>query len=337
VIDSVAASEQILVVDDETMIRRLLERVVGDTGHVVETAANGTEAREWLEASRFAVVICDLDMPGESGVELARWIRAKHPDVAVLIATGTNDAEVADAALATGAYGYLVKPFKRNEVAINIANALRRRSLEIENRDYRDLLEHRVAERTEELQRSRAELVRRLSMAIEFRSSETGEHVERIGDRAAAIGWTVGLDEDSCDMIRVAAALHDVGKIGIPDEILLKPGPLTAQERSRMQDHAQLGHELLAGSGIEVLDVAATIAFTHHEQFDGSGYPRGLRGNDIPIEGRITAIADVYDALTHDRVYRPALPNEEVAAIMHRGRGTHFDPDLFDAFLTQCA
>lgn len=335
-IDVSAAEERILVVDDEEMMRRLIARAVGETGHVVETAADGAEAREWLAASRFAVVICDLNMPGESGVALARWIRSAHPDVAVLIATGTNDAEVADAALEIGAYGFLVKPFKRNEVAINIANALRRRRLEIENREYRELLEHRVAERTDELERSRAELVRRLSMAIEFRSSELGEHVERIGELAAAIGWNVGLDADSCDMIRVAAVLHDVGKIGIPDEILLKRGPLTSAERDRMQDHARLGHQLLAGSGIEVLDVAAVIALTHHERFDGSGYPWGVCGDEIPLEGRITAIADVYDALTHDRVYRPALPVDEVAAIMRAGRGTHFDPDLFDAFVTEC-
>jgi putative two-component system response regulator len=328
-------------------MRGVIRRMVSATGHPVETAASASEARDWLAAAPFSLVICDVHMPGESGRDLARWIRATQPDVAIVMATGTNDCELADETLAFGAYGFLVKPFKRNEVAINVANALRRRRLEIENREHRELLEERVEERTsalrnaierleiaqEEIKLSRAETISRLSLAIEFRSNETGAHVERIGRGTQQLGRQLGFDESWCEMIRVSAVLHDVGKIGIPDGILLKPGALTTTERCRMQEHAEMGYQLLTGSGIELLDVAAQIARTHHERIDGTGYPSGLLGNEIPIEGRITAVADVFDALTHDRLYRPALPVDEALTIMHGGRGTHFDADVLDTFM----
>ncbi len=187
--------ERVLVIDDEEPVRRLIARLVREAGHAVETAADAVEARLRFTTGDFALVICDLNMPGESGHELVRWIRDEHADVAVLMATGTNDAGIADAVLAAGAYGYLLKPFRRNELSINVANALRRRRLEIEKREYRDQLEQRVTERTSalrqavdrletsrvELTRSREETIQRLSLAIEFRSHETGEHVERIG------------------------------------------------------------------------------------------------------------------------------------------------------------
>ena len=328
-------------------MRRVIGRMVSTTGLPVETAASAAEARDWLAAASFSLVICDVHMPGESGSDLARWIRAPEPDVAIVMATGTNDAELADQTLAFGVYGFLVKPFKRNEVAINVANALRRRRLEIENREHRQLLEERVDERTaelrdavrrletarEELKRSREETISRLSLAIEFRSNETGEHVARIGVGAQCLGRRLGFDESWCEMIRVSAVLHDVGKIGIPDGILLKPGALTPDERSRMQEHAEIGYRLLADSGIELLDVAARIARTHHEWIDGTGYPSGLAGEEIPIEGRITAVADVFDALTHDRLYRSALPVDDALQIMCRGRGRQFDADVFDTFV----
>jgi putative two-component system response regulator len=328
-------------------MRRVIRRMVSATGYPVETAASAAEARDWLAAGPFSLVICDVHMPGESGSDLARWIVETHRDVAIVMATGTNDRELADETLAFGAYGFLVKPFKRNEVAINVSNALRRRRLEIENREHVELLEERVNERTsalrdaiqrleltqESLKRSREETISRLSLAIEFRSNETGEHVERIGLGAQRLGRQLGYDESWCEMIKVSAVLHDVGKIGIPDGILLKPGALSADERRRMQEHAEIGYQLLTGSGIELLDVAAKIARTHHEWVDGGGYPNGLAGDEIPIEGRVTAVADVFDALTHDRLYRSALPVDEALAIMRGGRGTQFDAEVFDTFM----
>jgi putative two-component system response regulator len=191
----------------------------------------------------------------------------------------------------------------------------------------------RLESSRDELTRSREETIQRLSLAIEFRSHETGEHVERIGLYTARVARHLGLEGSRCEMIRLAAVLHDVGKIGIPDAILLKPGSLTHDERSQMEEHAEIGYRLLTGSGSELLELAAKIAWIHHERFDGTGYPRGLGGHHIPLEGRITAVADVFDALTHDRVYRPALPLEEALEIMTKDRGGQFDPDVFDTFM----
>jgi cyclic di-GMP phosphodiesterase len=312
----------------------MIARMVVTAGALeCETAADVPEARTRLSNGDYALVICDLNMPGESGVDLTRWISQHRPDVAVLMATGVDDPEIAHTALELGAYGYMVKPFKRHEVAINVENALRRRRLEIENREYRMLLEQRVRERTEELRHTREETIRRLSLAIEFRNQETGEHVDRIGVGAELIARRLGLPDERCELIRVAAPLHDVGKIGIPDEILLKPGKLTEAEFERMQEHAEVGYRLLTGSGSPMLETAATIAWTHHERWDGNGYPRRLAGDDIPVEGRITAVLDVYDAISHDRVYRPAMSREQALAVMRDGRGTHFDPNVLDVML----
>jgi putative two-component system response regulator len=322
------------VVDDEEPVRRMIARMVTSGGEwECETAADAAEARMLLARRGFSIVICDVNMPGESGTDLTRWIREHHPDVAVLMATGIDDPQLAQSVLELGAYGYLVKPFKRHEVQINVANALGRRRLELENRDHRALLEQRVEERTQELRRTREETIRRLSLAIEFRSRETGEHVERIGNGAALIARRLRLNPGRCELIRLAAPLHDVGKIGISDEILLKPEPLTAAERKRMENHAEIGYRLLTGSGSDLLETAATIAWTHHERWDGMGYPRRLAGEAIPIEGRVTAVMDVFDALTHDRVYRPAMTVDRALEIIHNGRENHFDPAIADAFL----
>jgi putative two-component system response regulator len=326
--------ERVLIVDDEEPVRVMIARMVASGGEwECETAADAAEARVLLARDEFSVVICDVNMPGESGTDLTRWIREHHSDVAVLMATGIDDPELAQSVLELGAYGYLVKPFKRHEVQINVANALGRRRLELENRDHRALLEQRVEERTQELRRSREETIRRLSLAIEFRSRETGEHVERIGNGAALIARRLRLDPGRCELIRLAAPLHDVGKIGISDEILLKSAALTDAERTRMEGHAEIGYRLLTGSGSDLLETAATIAWTHHECWDGSGYPRRLSGEAIPIEGRITAVMDVFDALTHDRVYRQAMPHATALEMIRMGRGTQFDPVVLDAFL----
>jgi putative two-component system response regulator len=326
--------DRVLVVDDEEPVRRMIARMVTSGGEwECETAADAAEARMLLARRGFSLVICDVNMPGESGTDLTRWIREHHPDVAVLMATGIDDPQLAQSVLELGAYGYLVKPFKRHEVQINVANALGRRRLELENRDHRALLEQRVEERTQELRRSREETIRRLSLAIEFRSRETGEHVERIGNGAAVIARRLRLNPGRCELVRLAAPLHDVGKIGISDEILLKPEPLTPAERKRMENHAEIGYRLLTGSGSDLLETAATIAWTHHERWDGIGYPRKLAGEAIPIEGRITAVMDVFDALTHDRVYRPAMTLDRALEIIRDGRERHFDPAVVDAFL----
>jgi hypothetical protein len=204
----------------------------------------------------------------------------------------------------------------------------------------REALQRQIDDRSGELHRALTELeiaqsetVRRLSMAVEFRDEDTGAHIERIGRFATLLAERIGLDGELCERLGYAAPLHDVGKVAIPDAILLKPGPLTAQERAIVETHAEEGHRLLRGSSSSILDMAATIALSHHEKWDGSGYPRGLAGEQIPIEGRIVAVADVFDALTSDRVYRTAYSVEQAVGLMREQRGRHFDPALLDTFL----
>jgi response regulator RpfG family c-di-GMP phosphodiesterase len=191
----------------------------------------------------------------------------------------------------------------------------------------------RVKQSELDLRTSHEQTIRRLSRAIEARNRETGWHVERMSRYAALIANRVGLDAERCELIRIAAPLHDIGKIAVPDSVLLKPGRLTKEERAVMETHAELGHQMLCGSGEELLDLAARIAWTHHERVDGDGYPRGLAGKDVPVEGQIAAVADVFDALISDRVYRQAFSVDEAVEVLRLGRGSHFEPVVVDAFL----
>jgi putative two-component system response regulator len=331
--------ETILVVDDDVQVRRLLCRVVAAAGYGCDEAATVADARARLAGAQPALILLDVHMPGESGLSLARELARSHPAPAVIMVSGADDPQVAAIALDTGAYGYLTKPFKRNEVTIALDNALRRRRLENEARAHRAMLEDRVVERTatahEALARLRVaheETVLRLSKAVEYRDPETGSHIERMSHYCGLLAAHFGLDADT---VRVASRLHDVGKIAVADSILLKPGALTPEERTEVERHAAIGYQLLQGSRSELLDIAAIIAWTHHERFDGTGYPRGVAGEDIPLIGRIAGVADVFDALTTDRVYRPALPLEEAVAIMQADRGKHFDPEVLDVFLDE--
>jgi putative two-component system response regulator len=339
-------TERVLIVDDEDQIRTLLARLLGTHGYECETAESAAEARRMLKETSYGLVLSDVNMPGESGLDFTREVLAQYRDTAVVMVSGMDDPSYAEVATEHGAYGYILKPFKPNELLINVGNAFRRRALEIENRGHRDRLEQTVLERTAalrktiqqletsdaELRRLREETIRRLSWAAEFRNQETGEHIIRMSLYCALLARLAGVDKDSTEMIRIASPMHDVGKIGIPDRILLKPGRLTDDERTVMEGHAEMGHRILAGSQVELLDLAALMALTHHERIDGTGYPAGLRGDEIPLEGRITAIADVFDALTSNRIYRPAFQPDEARTMMLGARGTHFDAELLDLF-----
>ena len=339
-------TQRVLIVDDEDQIRTLLARLLSRHGYECDAAESAAEARRMLKETSYGLVLSDVNMPGESGLDFTREVLAQYRDTAVVMVTGLDDHSYAAVATEHGAYGYILKPFKPNELIINVGNAFRRRALEIENRGHRDRLEQTVLERTAdlrktiqqletsdaELRRLREETIRRLSWAAEFRNQETGEHIIRMSLYCALLARLAGVDKDRTEMIRIASPMHDVGKIGIPDRILLKPGRLTDDERTVMEGHAEMGHLILAGSQVELLDLAALMALTHHERIDGTGYPTGLRGDEIPLEGRITAIADVFDALTSDRVYRPAFQPDEAHTMMVGARGTHFDAELLDLF-----
>ena len=337
----------VLVVDDDRAVSALLCRLLEADGHVVAIADDVPQARARLREAAFELVLCDVNMPGESGLDFVRHALAQDDELAVVMVSGMDDPTLAGATLELGAYGYVVKPFRTSELAIAVANALRRRRLEIENRSHRDRLEQTVLERTtelrqaverlerqeHELQRSREETIHRLARAAEFHNLETGRHIERVSRYCFLLAERLGLPPERCELLRLASPMHDIGKIAISDRILMKPAQLSEDERRQMQAHAELGCRMLADSGQALLELAALIARTHHERYDGRGYPRGLAGDEIPLEGRITAVADVFDALTSDRVYRGALNVEDAVRVIRGGRGTQFDPVVVDVFL----
>ncbi|MDQ3772250.1 MAG: response regulator [Actinomycetota bacterium] len=344
--DNQGAGARILVVDDDASVRRLLCKLLERNGYSCAEAADANEANSLLDGGGFHLLLTDLDMPGESGLQLIRSVSSRHPDLATVMITGLDDTKLANSALELGAYGYIIKPFEANEIIINVRNALRRRSLEIENRGHQQRLEQLVKERTSELwsaitdlettqenlRQSREETVERLSIAAEFRDDETGRHVQRMSRYCALLARALGHDSERSELIRIASQMHDIGKLGIPDRILRKPGSLDAEERTTMETHCEIGWRILSGSSSQLLTLGAVIARSHHERVDGSGYPHGLMGEDIPQEGRIAAIADVFDALTTERVYRSALPLGQALDIMRDGRGTHFDVTAFEGF-----
>lgn len=324
-------SPTILVVDDDAQAQRLLTRMLERDGYEhVRTAGSAARAREILGGEPVALMLTDLNMPGSSGIELVRHAACEHPETAAMMVSGDATSSVAQLAIEYGAYGFLTKPIRRTDLVVAVSNALRRRHLEMAHRAERENLEHVVAARTAALRASREETISRLARAVESRDPDTGSHIERMSQLCGALAARCGLDPES---MRVASLLHDVGKIAIADSILQKPGPLTDDERAAMQEHARIGYEILSGSESDLLNLAAKTALTHHERWDGTGYPRGLAGTEIPIEGRIAAIADVFDALTSDRCYRPAYGFEDAMGIMCARRGSHFDPDLLDLFM----
>lgn len=330
-------TKSILIVDDEPALCRLMVEVLTEHGYRCSSAGSVPEALAVIEADPPALVLADVTMPGGSGLLLLSALADRHPDIAAVMVTGRDDPELAATALESGAYGYVIKPFENNELLIAIASALRRRALELENRAHRERLEDLVGHRTRELDRSRAETVERLARAVESRDAATGSHIERMSDLVNRIALALGWEETDAETLRLASVLHDVGKVGIPDGVLFKKGPLDAEERRVVETHASIGHTILAGAESELLRLADTVAWTHHERFDGTGYPRSLAGGEIPLVGRIAAVADVFDALTSDRPYRAAIPVDDALAQISSQRGSAFDPLVVDALLASHA
>jgi putative two-component system response regulator len=339
--------ERVLVVDDEAAVRRYLARVVTSRGYDVLACENADDALVSAESGEFGVVLADLRMPGHDGLWLLDHIVPRIVDLPVIMVTGNADARTAIDCLTRGAANYIMKPVDPDELAQVIGVALENRRLRIENRSYRQDLERLVAERTGQLrdaltalegtksalEQAYRETVYRLAAAAEYRDEETGNHILRIGMYSQVIARHMGCAEEFCSQLLLASPMHDVGKIGIRDCILLKPGKLTAIEFEEIKTHALIGGRLLSGSTSPLLQLAEVIALSHHERFDGQGYPRGLAGHDIPLPGRVVALADVFDALTSKRVYKPAYPLKESIEIVRQERGSHFDPDVVDAFL----
>jgi putative two-component system response regulator len=338
----------LLVVDDEHAARSVAGRIL-QSHYEVQFAADAAEARSKLMGGPVDLMLCDIHLRGESGMELIKSLLSTNADddLAVVMVTGEDNTALADRAFELGAYGYLVKPYRRGDLLITVSNALRRRQLEQQSLAYQRELEQDVIVKSletehvrallrrseESLEHSRLETVHKLSLAVEMRDQVTGRHLSRMCGYCEEIARRMHLPEGECDIISLAAQMHDIGKVAIPDQILLKPGPLTEAERAQVETHAEVGRQILQGSESPILQLAESIAWTHHEKVDGSGYPRGLVGEEIPIHGRIAAVADVYDALTRDRPYREAMPVAQATTLMSEGRGTHFDPDALDTFM----
>jgi putative two-component system response regulator len=332
------AGERILVIEDDPQELKQLAGMLDRAGYACSSASDPNDARRRLAAEQFDLLLADVRLAGsESGLQLAQHVLEEFPGTAAVMVSGTDDPALANTAIEIGTYGYVMKPCLDNEILIAVKHALSRRRLASENRAQRETLEQIVRARTAALERSakamklsREETVRRLSRAVEYRDEETGGHTERMSAYSAMLAGKLGLDVES---IRIATPMHDVGKVALPDHILLRPGSLTPEEREEMERHTLIGHQILSGSGSALLELGATIALTHHEKWDGSGYPHRLAGSAIPLEGQVAAVADVFDALTSHRPYRKAFSIEEAVEIMRSERGRHFDPRLVDLFL----
>ena len=329
------AAPRVLIVDDEPYIRELIQRCLELEGYECNTAPHAEAALAELDADAYQLLVSDIHMPGMSGMELLATVRTRHPDLAVLMVTGVDDRKVGIQALRLGAFGYLIKPFDVNELAINAANALQRRQLTLLSQATQDRLEGEVRRRTTQIRRREEEIALRLVAAAEYRDPDTGAHVRRIGLYAATLAQLLRWPASRIDDLRVAAMMHDIGKIGVPDSILLKPGPLLPDEFEILKQHTVIGGRILERSDIPLLEMAREIALWHHERWEGGGYPGGFGGERIPESARIVAVCDVSDALVHDRVYRRALPEPQVLELMRGQRGRHFDPRMLDAFLGQ--
>jgi len=266
------------------------------------------------------------------GLSLVKALAPRIPEVAIVMVSSMDNAEMAMECLRHGAYGYVLKPFNTNDILIAVANGLRRRMLELEYQDRELLLARRVMEQTLVIRASREEVALRLISASEHRDNETGAHVRRIGLYAAQMGEFLAWDEEQVECIRAAAPMHDIGKIGVPDRILQKNGSLTEEEWIIMKTHTTMGANILRDSSVPFIQMGARIADCHHEKWDGSGYPRGLKGEAIPVEARITCLVDVYDALMSRRVYKRPWQEKEVLAYLHDESGKLFDPELVSFF-----
>jgi putative nucleotidyltransferase with HDIG domain len=329
---------KIMLVDDEIAICEMLSKRLAAEEFVCRTCGSGAEALEHLQREPFDLVISDLRMPGMPGLTLLEKVRSKFPHTGFIVATGVDDVRVGIQAMKQGAADYLVKPFEAEAVVRSVHGAMEKRRLELELQNYRQRLEELVGQRTKQLHAAmrRIELtydetLEALAASLDLRDNETAGHSRRVTRYSLEIAKAMGCPPEQLKHIVRGAYLHDIGKIGIPDSILLKPANLSPEERAIMECHARIGYELVAR--IAFLAGAAEIVLTHQERYDGTGYPQGLVGEEIPLGSRIFAVADTLDAMTSDRPYRRALPFSQAREEMERESGRQFDPQVVRAFL----
>jgi response regulator RpfG family c-di-GMP phosphodiesterase len=333
------STARVLIVDDEAALRRMLSVMLSQSGIFCKAVGSADEALQVLKNERMNAVISDLRMPGVTGMDLLAQVHREYPDLAFLMATGVDDVRIAVQAMKEGADDYLVKPFHLDMVLASLERAFQRKRMQQELDNYRHHLEDMITERTQQLadavkqlELSYSATLEALGAAIDLRDGATAGHSRRVCWYSVKMATMLGGLESQMKTIAMGAWLHDIGKLAIPDGILLKPGPLTPNERAIMQRHAQIGYELI--KDIPFLAEAAEIVLGHHERWDGSGYPRGLRNEGIPQGARIFAVADTVDAMTSDRPYRAALPFQEARDVVEKGAGTQFDARVADAYLS---
>ena len=326
-----------LLVDDELANVRLLERHLGKWGcNHIKSTTDSRQVSALYSQFQPDIILLDLMMPHLDGFQVMEQLKpliAEGVYLPILVLTADITPQARQKALSGGAKDFLTKPFDAIELLLRVRNLLETRFLHLQLSNQNWVLEAKVRERTQELEESQLEILERLARAAEFRDDDTGQHTYRVGHDSALLAQALELPADRVDLIRRTAPLHDIGKIGIPDDILLKPGGLTPEEFDFMKTHAVIGAALLAGSHSDLVRMAENIALTHHERWNGTGYPQGLRAEAIPLEGRIVAVVDVFDALTHERPYKKAWPVEEAIAEIMRQSGQQFDPRVVDAFL----
>ena len=333
---------KILVVGDEEWNLRLMEAMLIPLGYQVIFARDGLEALEQVRKNSPDVILLDVMMPKMDGFEVARQLKEGEATkiIPIVMVTALKEVEDRVKALEVGADDFLSKPVDKSELIATMNSQLKVKAYHDHMRNYQKELEAEVTKRTEQLQQAFEKIklasldtIYRLSRAAEHKDKDTGAHIQRMSHYAATVARKVGLNQETVEAILYAAPMHDVGKIGIPDHILLKPGRLDPTEWEIMKQHTIAGVEILEGSDAESIKLAEAIAFTHHEKWDGSGYPKGLKGSEIPLAGRIAAIADVFDALVSKRPYKEPFPLEKAFSIIKEGRGSHFDPEVVDAFM----
>jgi len=331
--------DRILVVDDEEPIREIVASMLGTAGYAWKQAASGMEALAVLNSGEeFELMLSDLMMADLDGIGLLERTKEKYPDMPVVMVTAVHDISVALAAIRNGAYDYLLKPFEREQLLNTVSRALENRRLKVENRTYQTNLESLVKARTDQLQAAMANLERSyditletLGDALDLKDRETEGHSKRVTAFTIAIARAMGLPREQINTIARGAFLHDIGKIAIPDKILNKPGKLEPDEMTIMKEHAYHGYQIV--KKIPFLAEAAEIVYSHQERFDGSGYPRNLKGAEIPLGARIFSVADTLDAITSDRIYRRKQTLEAAREEIHRWAGRQFDPEVVKTFL----
>lgn len=326
---------RILVVDDNLTNVVLLKKLLETEGYLhVEGVTDPREVTGLYQAEPYDLVLLDIRMPHMDGYQVMEGLKeiADGDIPPIMVLTAQTDMDTKLKALAAGAQDFLHKPFDRVEALTRIRNMIEVRLLHKEVRQQKDILEQKVQERTQELEDTRLEVVHRLGRAAEYKDNETGLHVVRMSKIAHVLGVAMGMSEADAKLLLHASPMHDIGKIGIPDDVLLKPGKLDPEEWNTMKSHCQIGAEILGDHPSPLMQLARLVALTHHEKWDGSGYPKGLKGEQIPLVGRITAVADVFDALTSERPYKNGWPIPEAAQYIKDQAGIHFDPDVVQQF-----